>query len=82
MNDWWIIGVVAAILFFAVGEWWAFRHPERQNTLSRAIYDLGAKWPMSIWIMGVFTGALAVHFFWQYCPEGSKSVGFLINALH
>lgn len=77
MNEWWIIGLVSAVLFFAIGEYWAFRHPERQNTLSKAIYDLGAKWPLSIYVMGFASGALATHFFWHWCPEGSLSIGFL-----
>jgi hypothetical protein len=71
----WIIGLFAAIVFFAVFETYALRHPDRQNTLSMAIYTLGSKWPLSIFIMGMFCGALATHFFWHYCPPGSVSTG-------
>ena len=71
----WIIGCLAAIAFFAWFEARAFRHPDRQNTLSRTIYNIGAKWPLSIWIMGAFAGGLAVHFFWHWCPLGSISAG-------
>jgi hypothetical protein len=35
------------------------------------------RWPVSIWIMGVFCGALATHFFWHWCPAGSTSTGML-----
>ena len=40
----WIIGALLAVVFFIVFEARAFRHPERQNTLSRAIWTLGEKW--------------------------------------
>jgi predicted outer membrane lipoprotein len=73
----WIVLTVLAIGAFAVFEAMAFRHPDRVNTLSRSIYDLGSKWPLSIWIMGVFCGSLATHFFWHYCPPGSISTGML-----
>ena len=73
----WISAALGAIAFFAYFEARAFRHPERQNTLSHAVYTIGSKWPLSIWIMGVFSGALAVHFFWHWCPAGSISTGML-----
>lgn len=66
MNTYWIVGVLGSIAFFAVGEGYAFKHPERQNSLSRAIATVGAKWPMSIWLMGLFAGILASHFFWAW----------------
>lgn len=75
MNLAWEIGVVAAIIFFAFFEWYAFKHPERQNTLSHWVYNIGSTWPLSIWIMGMFAGGLAVHFFWHWCPAGSISGG-------
>lgn len=74
----WIVGTVMAIAFFIVFEARAFRHPERMNTLSMFIYELGAKWPLSIWIMGVFCGGLATHLFWHWCPPGSISTGMLM----
>lgn len=77
MDTPWIIGTIAAILFFIIFEARAFRHPDRQNTLSRAIYNVGASWPLSIWIMGVLAGSLATHFFWHFCPVGSISTGML-----
>ena len=71
----WIIGAFIAIGFFAYFEARAFRHPQRQNTLSHAVYTIGSKWPLSIFIMGMFAGGLAVHFFWHWCPPGSVSAG-------
>lgn len=68
MNTYWIIAACGAVAVFIIGEAYAFRHPERQNTLSRAIWSLGQKWPLSIFIMGMFAGGLAVHFFWNWCP--------------
>lgn len=75
MNTPWIVGALLAIAFFVVFERYAFNHPGKQNTLSMAIFQLGAHWPLSIFIMGMFIGALAVHFFWHWCPPGSISVG-------
>jgi hypothetical protein len=77
VNIFWIAGLFTAIAFFALVEGYAFRHPERQNTLSMAIYELGSNFPLSIWLMGMFAGGLAVHFFWHWCPAGSISVGLL-----
>ena len=65
----WIVLTLLAVASFAVFEARAFRHPDRQNTLSRAIYNIGSKWPLSIFIMGMFAGGLAVHFFWHWCPD-------------
>lgn len=70
----WLIGLAAAVIFFAAVESLAFRHPERQWTLSRGIATMGKNFPLSIWICGVFAGGLAVHFWWHYCPFGT-SVG-------
>lgn len=75
MNVPWAIGLFAAVVFFGYFEARAFRHPERQNTLSKTIYDIGAEFPLSIFIMGMFAGGLAVHFFWHWCPVGSVSAG-------
>ena len=75
---WWV-GLIAAVVFFAAIEGLAFKYPQRQNTLSRTIYDIGSKWPLSIFIMGMFAGGLGVHFFWHWCPPGSVSTGWLLN---
>lgn len=78
MNTPWILGTLLVIVFFIVFERLAFNHPERQNTLSMAIFQLGSRWPLSIFIMGMFAGGLAVHFFWHWCPPGSISTGMLL----
>lgn len=77
MNTPWILGTLAAIAFFAFFEWRAFKYPERQNTLSRAIWTLGKTWPLSIFLMGMFAGGLATHFFWHWCPDLGTGVGLL-----
>ncbi len=69
MNAPWIIGTLVAIAFFAYFERRAFAHPDRQNTLSRFIWSIGQSWPLSIFLMGLFCGGLAVHFFWNWCPQ-------------
>lgn len=75
MNLYWTVCTLLAIAAFAVGETYAFKHPERQNTLSRAVYTLGANWPLSIFLMGMFAGGLAVHFFWHWCPALNLGTG-------
>lgn len=62
----WIVGIFAAIVFFAVFEGLAFSHPDRYNTLSHFIATIGSRWPLSIFLMGQLTGGLAVHFFWPW----------------
>lgn len=42
MNTPWIIGILLAIVFFAVFEGIALSHPDRINTLSTFIATLGA----------------------------------------
>lgn len=69
MNLPWILGTLGAIAFFAYFEWRAFQHPERQNTLSRYIAMTGKNWPLSIFLMGMFAGILAAHFFWPWCAN-------------
>lgn len=68
----WIAGIIGAVLFFIFFEARAFRHPDRQNTLSRFIFNIGETWPLSIFLMGMLTGGLAVHFFWHWCPGGEN----------
>lgn len=77
----WILGTLGAIAFFAYFEWRAFKYPTRQNTMSRWIYNMGSNWPLSIFLMGMLCGGLAVHFFWHWCPAGSVSTGWLIEQL-
>jgi hypothetical protein len=77
MNAPWVFGILAAIIFFAVFEVRAFRHPDRQNTLSRFVFTIGQKFPLSIFMMGLFVGGLAVHFFWHWCPDVGLGVGFI-----
>lgn len=77
MNWLWLVWFAAwsllAIGSFIALEAFAFKHPDRQNTLSRAVYLLGSKFPLSILIFGFVLGALifglGVHFFWHWCPN-------------
>ena len=76
MYNWvWLVGLVCAVLFFGIVEAMAVRHPTRINTLSHVIAQIGATWPLSIWICGVFAGGLAVHFFWHFCPAFAVTGG-------
>lgn len=76
----WLGGLIGAIVFFAVVEAYAFKHPDRVNTLSREIAHIGAVFPLSIWFMGVFAGGLAVHFFWHFCPDFGVGVGLVTHS--
>lgn len=60
----WILGAVISVAWFAVFETISFNHPDRMNTLSRSVATLGARWPLSIFLLGLFVGVLASHFFW------------------
>lgn len=68
----WIAGLVGFVIFFAYYEARAFRHPERQNTFSRACASLGAAWPFSIFLIGFAVGVVAAHLFW---PWGANPLG-------
>jgi hypothetical protein len=67
----WLALLVVAIGLFYIGESLGWKSGK---TLSFYIAKLGRDFPLAIWICGVFAGALAVHFFWHYCPFGG-SVG-------
>ena len=65
--DWpWLVFILIGIVLFVLLEGRAFRHPERQHTLSRFVSTLGAKFPLSIAIFGMIIGGLLVHFFWGW----------------
>lgn len=68
MNTPWIFGAVWSVLFFTYFEWRAFKYPQSQNTLSRFVWSVGQKWPLSLVLWGMLIGGLSVHFFWNWCP--------------
>jgi hypothetical protein len=65
---WLLIALPIAIALFAIFEGRALLHPDRYNTLSRSCYDVGRRWPITIWLAGVATGILVVHLFAHWCP--------------
>lgn len=65
----WIICTFIAICAFAYFEAEAFAHPDRVNSLSHFIASIGATWPLSIYLMGMFSGILAAHFFWPWAAN-------------
>jgi hypothetical protein len=71
----WIAGLGVAVGYFTWWEWYAFVNPAQEATLSMTIYNLTTAWPPAIFIMGQFTGGLAVHFWWHWAPPGSTSEG-------
>lgn len=67
--DWvWVVWLLAIVVSFSVLEWYAFQHPSRLNTLSRFVWNIGQKFPLSLVMYGALFGGLAVHFFWNWCP--------------
>lgn len=68
MNTPWIIWGVVILLSFVVLERYAFVHPERENTLSRAMANMGSAFPLSIGLVMFVVGGLCVHFWWPFCP--------------
>lgn len=68
MNTNWIIWLLAIIVSFTVLERYSFKHPQRSNSLSRFVWSVGQKWPLSIALWGMLFGGLLVHFFWNWCP--------------
>lgn len=64
----WVLWLLAFVASFAVLEGYAFKHPQRENTLSRATWKLGQRWPLSLVLFGMVFGGLAVHFYWNWCP--------------
>ncbi len=74
LNWLWLVWFAGVWLSFAVLEGYAFRHEERLWTLSRTVSTLGARWPLSIALLGMLFGILLSHFFWPYSnPLGSLS---------
>ena len=79
----WLVGIPIWLgVGWAAFAWFearALRHPERQHTLSRFVYNVGSKFPLSIALgamsVGWFWGTLLTHFFWHFCPPGSLSSG-------
>lgn len=75
----WILGAILFIAYFGIVERYAFNHKDRTNSLSRALFNLSLRFPLSIMLFGALIGGVAVHIFWHWCPPGSNSFGFLMN---
>lgn len=69
----WSAWLLALIVTFAVLEGYALARGKL--TLSRYTYDISASWPLSIFLLGLLAGGLAVHFWWHFCPPGSVTGG-------
>lgn len=63
----WTIWLLVIIVSFGLLEAYAFRH--NKMTLSRYIYGCSKAWPVLPFVLGLIVGGLAVHLFWQWCPE-------------
>ena len=65
----WIIGLGIMIIFFAIFEARAIWHSDRQDTLSTFIYKTVHDKPVTLYLLGMFTGILIVHLFAHFCPS-------------
>lgn len=63
MDTPWMWGIFVAFIFFVMIEARALLFPEQHDTLSIFIRKIAARYPISIYIMGVFSGGLAIHLF-------------------
>jgi hypothetical protein len=63
----WIVLAFLVLVGFALLEAFALDHPNRQWTLSRFMATLGANFPLTLVLWGMFVGGLSVHFFWHFC---------------
>ncbi|HUZ74909.1 MAG TPA: hypothetical protein VMU87_18135 [Stellaceae bacterium] len=70
----WALWLGLAILSFAALETVAFR-TGRWPSLSLATWRVFQAFPLIAVVFGMVFGALAVHFFWHWCPPGSMSAG-------
>lgn len=64
----WIALCASWLIGFAVLEAHALLHPDDGVTLSRLVAEIGMAWPFSIFLAGLVTGGLAVHFWWHWDP--------------
>ena len=68
-EPWLLIALPICLVVFFFFEGRALLHPDRENTLSRFIYNTGKQWPLSLYFAGMFTGILIVHLFAHWCPR-------------
>ena len=68
MSWMWIIWLLVIVISFTVLEAYALKYPQSQFTLSRFVWSIGQKWPLSLVLWGMLIGGLSVHFFWNWCP--------------
>lgn len=63
----WLLFAVVAFTGFGLLEGFALRHPERLHTFSWVMATMGAKFPLSIALLGLFFGVLLGHFYFPEC---------------
>jgi hypothetical protein len=72
---WWTVWWVTILVSFACLETYALKHTENGPTLSRFMWTLGSKFPLTIYFAGMLMGGLAVHFWWNWCPALGSTNG-------
>lgn len=78
MNWPWLIWLAAVVASFAVLERYALRHGDRMHTLSRVVWLMGQRFPLTLVLWGVIIGGLSVHFYWRWCDQ-PQALTFLIS---
>lgn len=62
----WLWVAIGVLIIFLIRESLAFIFPSRFHTLSRSIWNLGIKYPITFFLEGVFVGALSIHLYMVY----------------
>jgi len=79
MSDYitWTLLGAGWLALFIVFEARAFLEPNDPNrvTLSRYMAMIGAKFPLSLFMIGLVVGGLSVHFWWHWAPAGIPTQG-------
>jgi len=68
----WLAWVLCIALSFALLEAASWHGG---TTLSRSVWELSIHFPLIIYLAGMLSGGLAVHFWWHWSPPGSISEG-------
>lgn len=73
----WTLFIALGLAAFAFFEYRALAHADdpKRVTLSRYVYTIGAKFPLSIFLAGMVIGSLATHLWWHWCPAGAVTGG-------
>jgi hypothetical protein len=67
----WTAWLILIVVSFAVFEGYALSHDDGLS-LSQYLWNASKAWPPLPWVIGNFTGGLAVHLWWHWVPADQK----------